>query len=98
MEENAKLGVTVIYDMAMCPRYVTLDEVFNIMKNGGILIYDSSLAPVGTSVPQVLTKELKMTNVAFWPKEYFEERFDELKKEPKNPFFSYKAKGDKSLE
>ncbi len=85
--ENKDTKLKVIYDIKSCPNDINIDSIFNIMMNGGIIIYDSSL---GGDIPQLIdTKELKLMDVAFWPKKDFEERFENLDKEIKNTTFSY---------
>lgn len=91
--EDSQLDLKVIYDLSLCPEGLNIDNLFNIMKNGGIIIYDSSRNPDALP-PSVLKEGIKPIDVAFFPKELFEEKFRELMKE-KDPFFSYKEEDGK---
>lgn len=69
----------VIYDLKSIPEGLTLDQVFNIMNNGGIIVWDSTLKGVEPKV--IESSELEIYDVGFLPKEEFDERLGNLKEE-----------------
>lgn len=92
MDNTSTTGIKLIYDLAYLPDGINVDQLYNIMINGGIIVFDSSKNP-NAKPPQIVTEDLKLTDVAFWPKEDFEERFGELIKDKteKDPFFSHEG-------
>ncbi len=69
-------NLKVIYDIQSLPQYVTLEQLHNIMVNGGIIIWDSSLG--GTKPRVIQEKNLNIMDVKLFTKESLEERFGKL--------------------
>lgn len=70
-------NLKVIYDLKSIPNGITLDQVFNIMKNGGIVIWDSTLNGVEPKI--IESSELGIYDVGFLSKEEFDEKLGNLK-------------------
>lgn len=72
-------NLKVIYDLASIPEGCNIDNLFNIMKNGGIVIWDSQL---GGKEPKLIdSEELTIYDVGFLTKEMFEEKFNNIIKD-----------------
>ena len=69
----------LIYDMKSIPNGVTLDQLYNIMIKGSIVIWDSYN---GGEEPKLIEdKDLSIYDVGFLSKEQFEEKFNTLLEE-----------------
>jgi hypothetical protein len=74
--DNIGNKLKVIYDIVSVPEDVNIDQLFNIMKNGGIVIWDSSKG--GTEPKIIEDSDLHTYDVALIGKEAFEEKFGNL--------------------
>jgi len=69
-------NLKVIYDIKSIPDDINVDQLYNIMKNGGIVIWDSSN---GGKRPRIVQEHnLKLYDVAIVPKEILNEKFEGL--------------------
>lgn len=76
-----KLGknLKVIMDLQSIPDDINLDQFYSIIKNSGIIIWDSTL---GGKKPELIDEsELSLMDVGFLSKEQFEEKFNNIKED-----------------
>ena len=66
----------VLLDLQSLPKHLTLDQFFNIMKASGIIVWDSTQG--GQKPELVQDSKLSVMDVAYWPKEQFEEQFGNI--------------------
>lgn len=72
--ENKKLQL--IYDIKGCPEGLNLENVFNIMMNSGIVVYDSTFGGVP---PDIIDNEnLKVMDVKFWSTKDIADKFSNI--------------------
>ncbi len=76
MSEKEKKNF-IVYDLVSLPKYLTIDNLFNIMNNGKIVIWDSSNG--GTEPKIVDSNEFSLYDSSSLTKEEFAEKFDNLK-------------------
>lgn len=86
MAANPK--IKLMYDISSMPDGVNLDNLYNIIANSGIVVYDSKKG----NKPSLTTEDLTLKDIHFLSKKEFLEKYEELMKEPKD-IFSYKNKG-----
>ena len=68
--------LVLIYDIKGCPEGLNLENVFNIMMNSGIVVYDSQFGGVP---PDIIDNEnLKVMDVKFLSTTDLEERFSNI--------------------
>lgn len=69
--------LVLIYDIKGCPEGCNLENIYNIMINSGIVVYDSNLGGVP---PDIIDNEnLKVMDVKFLELNDFNEKFENLK-------------------
>jgi len=73
--ENLKL----IMDIQSLPEDLYLDQFYNIIKNSGIVVWDSTRG--GKKPELVKESELHLMDVGFLSKEQFIEKFENLKED-----------------
>lgn len=67
----------VIYDIKGCPHGLNLENVYNIMDNSGIVVYDSSFGGVP---PDIIDSEnLRTMDVKFFSIEEMVDKFNNIK-------------------
>lgn len=72
--ENKK--VVLIYDIKNCPDGLNLDNIYNIMINSGIVVYDSNF---GGLKPEVLDNpDLTVMDVHFYSTKEIAEKFSNI--------------------
>ncbi len=85
METNPK--IKLIYDISSLPEGLNIDQLYNIISNSGIIIYDSKLG----QKPVITSEEITLKDIHFLSKKEFLEKYEELMK-PKPDAFSYMDK------
>ena len=68
MEEDVK----VIYDIKSLPEQCSFEDAYNVMKNSGIVVWDSDNKG---HEPRIIDLKLKSVDVRLFTKDEFEERF-----------------------
>lgn len=66
----------LIYDIETIPFGINLDEMYNIMRHSGIIVWDSTKGGVKPEIIQ--EKDITLFDVGFLTEAQFNERFDEL--------------------
>ena len=68
--------LTVIYDSSSMPEGLNLENIYNIMENSGIVVWDSNM---GGKEPQVLdTQSLRTMDVNFLSIKEIVEKFSNI--------------------
>ena len=73
--DNKKL--ILVYDIKSIPSDLRLDDLYSIMINSGIVVYDSSLGGVPPDI--IDNEQLKILDVKFLSAKEFSEKFENLK-------------------
>lgn len=65
----------LIYDLNTCPKYLNMEQVFNVMNNSGIVVYDSTIGnvPIVIEENDLTLLDIKLLNI-----DEFKERFENL--------------------
>lgn len=65
----------LIYDLNTCPNYLNMEQVFNVMNNSGIVVYDSTIGniPIIIEENDLTLQDIKLLNI-----DEFKERFENL--------------------
>lgn len=72
-------SLKVIMDLQSLPEDLNIDQFFNIIKNSGIIVWDSTR---GGKKPELVPEStLHLMDVGFIPREEFDEKFETLKEE-----------------
>lgn len=74
--EEITSDLKVLLDLRSLPHQLTLDQFFNIMKASGIIVWDSTQG--GQKPELVHGSKLSLMDVAYWPKEQFDEQFNNI--------------------
>lgn len=74
--EKMDKKLKVIYDVKSIPGGLTVDNVHNIMINGGIVVWDSSY---GGNPPQIIESNVTAYDVAFLTEEIINEKIENIK-------------------
>jgi len=74
--DNQGEKLKLIMDMQSLPEGLQLDQFYNIIKNSGIVVWDSTKA--GVKPELVPESELHLMDIGFLSKEQFNEKFANL--------------------
>lgn len=80
MASNPKIKLT--YDISSLPDGLNIDQLYNIIANSGIVVYDSKKG----DKPILTTEDLTLKDIHFLTKKDFLEKYEELMKIPKDKF------------
>lgn len=66
--------IKLIYDIITCPNGIEIDAIFEIIKNSGIVFYDSFKG----NPPEIVSNDLKAIDVKFYTKKELSNKIKEL--------------------
>ena len=68
--------IVLVYDIKNCPEGLNLENIYNIMVNSGIVVYDSSF---GGDIPKTLdNSELTIMDVKFISTKEIADKFSNI--------------------
>lgn len=74
--DNQGEKLKLIMDMQSLPEGLQLDQFYNIIKNSGIVVWDSTQGGIEPKI--IFEKELHLMDVGFLSKEQFNEKFENI--------------------
>ncbi len=69
-------NISLIYDIHSCPKGLNIDNIYNIMKNSGIVVYDSYNK--GKEPIIIDSNALSLMDVHFLSEKEMLEKFDNI--------------------